>query len=142
MSEEPQPVPGQPVSEWTNETLDAMLRRALRIILVMGFAFSLVLWIATNWRNAAMLATGAAISAASTLEWGRLVHFINAKLDNKQNPPGAAIAVLFLMIRLAVFAGAIYASLRWVKGSAIALFFGLALALLATVWEGLRLLRE
>jgi uncharacterized membrane protein len=142
MSEESQPVPNQPIAEWTNETLDSMLRRALRLILALGVIFSVVLWMATNWRTAAMLATGAAISAASTLEWGRLVHFINAKLEKKQNPPGAAIAVLFLIIRLAVFAGAIYVSLRWIKGSAIALFFGLGLALLATVWEALRLLRE
>jgi hypothetical protein len=157
MSEEPQSAPGQqllgqpvsgqpisdrPIAEWTNETLDSMLRRALRMILVLGLIFSVILWMASNWRNAAMLAVGAAISAASTLEWGRLVHFINAKLDKKENPPGAAIAVLFLMIRLAVFAGAIYGSLRWIKGSAFALFVGLGLALLATVWEALRLLRE
>jgi uncharacterized membrane protein len=142
MSEESQPAPNQPIAEWTNETLDSMLRRALRLILALGVIFSVILWMATNWRTAAMLAMGAAVSAASTLEWGRLVHFINAKLDKKENPPGAAIAVLFLIIRLAVFAGAIYVSLRWIKGSAIALLFGLGLALLATLWEALRLLRE
>jgi hypothetical protein len=147
MSEESQPasdqsVPGQPASEWTIETLDSMLRRALRMILVLGLIFSLVLWMASNWRNAAMLATGAAISAASTLEWRRLALFLNARFENKQNPRGAGIAVLFFLLRLVVFAGAIYGSLKWFKGSAIALFLGLGLALLATVWEALRLLRE
>lgn len=124
------------------ETLDGMLKRALRLILILGLVFSLILWKATNWRDAAMLATGAAISAASTLEWRRLVRFVNALFDNKQEHRGAAVAVLFFMLRLAVFAGAIYGSLRWFHGSAIALFFGLGLALLATVWEALRLLRD
>ncbi len=123
------------------KNLDAMLRHALRMILILGCAGSLILWKASNWRNAAMLATGAAISAASTLEWRRLARYLDARLENRQNP-GGLIAVLFFLIRLAVFAGAIYGSLRWFKGSAIALLFGLGLALLATVWEALRLLRD
>jgi hypothetical protein len=141
-----QPDPAQPASsqpsEWTMETLDAMLLRALRMILVLGLVFSLILWKASGWRSAAMLATGAAISAASTLEWRRLAHFINARFENKQETRGAGIAVLFFMLRLVLFAAAIYGSLRWIQGSAIALFFGLGLALLATVWQALRLLRD
>ena len=137
-----QPASDQPAPEWTIETLDAMLGRALRTILILGLLSSLILWKASNWRNAAMLATGAAISAASTLEWRRLAHFINARFENKQNPPGAAVAVLFFLLRLVIFAVAIYGSLKWLKGSAIALFFGLGLALLATVWQALRLLRD
>jgi hypothetical protein len=123
-------------------TLDGMLMRALRLILVLGVVFSLILWKASNWRNAAMLATGAAISAASTLEWRRLARFINALFEHQQESRSAPIAVLFFMVRLVVFGAAIYGSLKWLKGSAIALFFGLSLALLATVWEALRLLRD
>jgi len=134
--------PSQPLTEWTNEGLEAMLRRALRNILIVGGIASLILWKASNWRNAAMLATGTAISAASTLEWRRLVRFINAKLDKKQAPRGAMIAVVFFMLRLIVFAGVIYGSLKCFQGSVIALVCGLGLALLATVWEGLRLLRD
>jgi uncharacterized membrane protein len=134
--------PSQPLTEWTNEGLEAMLKRALRNILILGGIASLILWKASNWRNAAMLATGTAISAASTLEWRRLVRFINAKLDKKQAPRGAMIAVVFFMLRLIVFAGVIYGSLKCFQGSVIALVCGLGLALLATVWEGLRLLRD
>jgi uncharacterized membrane protein len=134
--------PSQPLAEWTNEGLEAMLKRALRNILILGLVASLILWKASNWRNAAMLATGTAISAASTLEWRRLVRFINAKLDKKQAPRGAMIAVVFFMLRLIVFAAVIYGSLKCFQGSVIALVCGLGLALLATVWEGLRLLRD
>jgi hypothetical protein len=156
MSEEAQTTPGQadpelppperpidqPASEWTMETLDGMLLRALRMILILGLVLSLILWKASGWRNAAMLATGAAISTASMWEWRRLAHVINARFENKQGARGAGVAVLFFMLRLILFAGAIYGSLRWIKGSAVALFFGLGLALLATVWQALRLLRD
>jgi uncharacterized membrane protein len=120
---------------------DAMLRRAFRNILILGAAASIVVWMASNWRNAAMLATGAAVSAASTLEWRRLVRFINARLDNRQAPTGTGVAIAFFAVRLIVFGAAIYVSLKYIQGSAIALLFGLGLALLATVFEGMRMLK-
>ena len=89
-----------------------------------------------------MMATGAAISAASILEWRRLIRFMIAKLDKKQAPSGAALAVAFFMVRLIVFAAAIYGSLKCFRGSVIALLCGLGLAVLALVWEALRLLRD
>ncbi len=61
---------------------------------------ALVLWKASGWRDAAMLATGAAISAASIFEWRRLVRFIIAKMDKKQTPRGTAVAVVFFLLRL------------------------------------------
>jgi uncharacterized membrane protein len=129
-------------SEWTVESLDAMLLRALRKILIVGLLSSLILWKASNWRNAAMLAAGTLVSAASTLEWRRLVRFINARIEKKRTSRGASFAVVLFMGRLAVFAAIIYGSLRWFRGSVIALLCGLGLALLATVWEALRLLRD
>ena len=122
--------------------VEALLHRALRIILILGGIASLVLWIAAGWRNAAMLATGAAISAASIYEWRRLVRFILAKLDQNQLPRGAGIAVVFFMLRLIVFGAAIYVSLKCFQGSVVALLCGLALAVLALVWEAVRLLRD
>lgn len=131
-----------PFGDMTDADLEVLLKRALRITLILGLLASLVLWVGSGWRNAAMLATGAAISGASILEWRRLVRFINAKLDKKQVPRGAIVAVVFFMLRLFVFAGAIYVSLKCFRGSSIALLCGLALAVLAIVWEALRLLRD
>jgi len=132
----------QPAAELTDADLEAVLRRALRNTLLLGLIPTAALWIASGWRNAAMMATGTAISAASIMEWRRLARFINAKLDRKQPPRGAAVAVLFLVLRLALFAGAIYVSLKCFRGSAVALLCGLGLAVVVMAWEGLRLLRE
>ena len=132
----------QPIAEYTNADLEAMLRRALRNTLLLGLIPSIVLWIASGWRNAAMLATGTAISAASILEWRRLARFLSARLDGQPPPKGAVVALLFLVLRLTVFAGAIYVSLRCFRGSSVALLCGLALAVVVMAWEGLRLLRQ
>jgi hypothetical protein len=126
----------------TDADLDALLKRAIRITLFFGLLAALVLWKASGWRNAAMMATGAAISAASILEWKRLIHLINAKLDKKQAPRGAIAAAVFFVIRLIVFVGVIYGSLRCFRGSVVALLFGLSLAVLAMLWEAVRLLRN
>lgn len=132
----------RPLAGLTDAGLQALLRRAIFITLVVGLFASLVLWKSSNWRNAAMLGTGAAISVASIYEWQRLIRFINAKLDQQQAPRGAAVAVLFFVLRLTVFAGAIYGSLKCFRGSVVALLCGLGLAVLATLWEALRLLRN
>lgn len=130
-------------NEWiTDERLEALLQRALRNSLIIGVLASIGLWIASGWRNAAMMATGAAISAASIWEWRRLARFIAARMDRKQTPKSAFIPVVFFLFRLLIFAGAIYVSLKCFQGSAVALFCGLALALLAMVWEAVRLLRD
>jgi len=131
-----------PFADVTDETLEAMLRRALHTTLILGGIVALILWKASGWRNAAMMATGAAISAASIVEWRRLARLIAAKMDRKRTPPGSVFAVVFFMVRLIVFVAAIYVSLRCFHGSAVALLCGLALALLAMVWEALRLLRS
>jgi hypothetical protein len=137
-----------PLASLTDAGLEALLRRAIRIILILGVLAALIVWKAAGWRNAAMLATGTAISAASILEWQRLIRLINfkfdgqAELDQKQAPRGTAVAVLFFAVRLLVFAGVIYGSLKCFRGSVGSLLAGLSLAVLATVWEAIRLLRN
>ncbi|HEV2474534.1 MAG TPA: hypothetical protein VGS41_17790 [Chthonomonadales bacterium] len=130
-----------PSAELSDEAVDAMLRRALRNTLILGLIPSLILWVASGWRNAAMLATGAAISAVSILEWQRLVRLIRAKLDNQKSPKSGLVTTIFFLLRLTVFALVIYGSLRCFQGSVVALLCGLGLAVIALVWEALRLLK-
>ena len=137
MTEETHPIAGL-----TDEALQALLRRAIRVTLLLGLVISLILLVASGWRNAAMFATGAAISAASILEWQRLIRLFNARLDQKKTPKGAATVVGFFLLRLILFAAAIYGSLKCFQGSAIALLCGLGLAVIAMAWEALRLLKE
>lgn len=137
MSSQPGPLAGL-----TDAALDAMLRRATRITLILGAVWAVILWIASGWRNGAMLAIGAALSAASILEWRRLIGIFNAKLDRQITPRGTALVVSLFLLRLLIFAGVLYGSLKGLKGSPIALLCGLALAVLAIAWEAIRLLRD
>jgi hypothetical protein len=124
-----------------DEGLEALLQRAFRNTLIVGLLIALALWIGSGWRNAAMMGTGTIISAASLFEWRRLIRLLNAKLDRKQAPKGALAAATFFVLRLIIFAGVIYGSLKCFRGSMAALLFGLGLAVAALVWEALRLLR-
>lgn len=126
----------------TDEGLQALLIRAIRITLIIGVLTSLVLWKASGWRNAGMMAAGTAVSAASIYEWRRLARLISAKMDKQQAPRGAGLAVVLFLLRLCVFAAVIYVSLKCFQGSVVPLLFGLALAVLSLVWEVVRLLRD
>ena len=137
MSEETHPILGL-----TEETLEAMLKRAIRNTLILGLIPALVLLVATGWRDAAMLATGALISAASIFEWLRLVRLINARTRKQKAQRGAILVIGFFLLRLIFFAAAIYVSLKCFHGSPIALLCGLGLAIATLLWEAIRLLRE
>lgn len=141
MSEETMSEETQPTESITDEALQAMLQRAMRNTLILGLVPALVLLFVSGWRNAAMLATGALISAGSILEWRRLVGFINAKLDKKKPPRGTLLVVSSFVLRLTIFAAAIYVSLKCFHGSVAALLCGLGLALVTIAWEALKLLR-
>lgn len=132
----------QPGAELTDAALEAMLQRAIRNTLILGAVPAIVVWVAAGWRDAAMLASGAAISTASIFEWRRLARFIRARLDEKKTSRAGASAAVFFLLRLSIFAGVIYGSLKCFHGSVLALFYGLSLAVATLGWEALRLLRE
>jgi len=119
----------------TDQDLAALLKRAIVVTLILGGAAALVIWIASGWRNAAMFAVGAAISAASIFEWQRLIRLFNAKLDNQKTPRGAATVIVFFVLKLTVFAALIYVSLKCFQGSVVALLCGLGLAMVAMAWK-------
>jgi hypothetical protein len=131
-----------PIVDLTEDALQGMLRNALRNTLILGLLAAGAVWIGSNWRNGAMLLTGAAISAASIWEWRNLVRVINARMEKQKTPTSAIAVVLFFVLRLAIFAGVIYGSLKCFQGSAVALLCGLGLAVMTVGWEVLRLLRE
>jgi hypothetical protein len=126
----------------TEETLEALLKRAIRNTLILGLIPAIVLLIATGWRDAAMLVTGALISAASIFEWLRLTRLINARMKKQRAQRGAFLVVSFFLLRLLFFAAAIYGSLKCFQGSPIALLCGLSLAVATLLWEAIRLLKE
>jgi uncharacterized membrane protein len=131
-----------PLAGLTDAALSAMLKRAMLVTLILGAVAAAIVWIASDWRNASMLAIGAVISGFSILEWQRLIKLFNAKLDKQQTPRGAALVITLFLLRIVIFAAVIYVSLKCLRGSATALLCGLALALLAMGWEAIRLLRD
>jgi hypothetical protein len=131
-----------PIVDLSYDALQSMLKRALWITIVLGVLGAGAVTLGSNWRNGAMLLTGAAISAASILEWRHLVRVFSARLDKQRSPGSAAVVVTFFVLRLAVFAGVIYGSLKCFHGSVVALLCGLGLAVMSVGWEIIRLLRE
>ena len=134
--------PTQPIADISKEAMEALFKRAIRNTLILGLVAAVVVLIASGWRDAAMLVTGTLISAASIFEWQRLVRVINAKLDKQQTPRSAPAVVVFFVLRLTLFAGVIYGSLKCLQGSVIALLCGLGLAAMAIGWEAIRMLRD
>jgi hypothetical protein len=128
--------------ELTDEGLERLLKRAIRNTLILGLTPAAIVLFVSGWRNAAMLLSGTAISAASILEWRRLIRLINAKLDKKKSPKSGMVAAIFFVFRLTIFAAVIYVSLKCFRGSVLAVFYGLSLAVATLGWEALRLLRE
>ena len=131
-----------PIEDIKTEDVDALFKRAIRNTLILGLVASVVVLIARGWRDSAMLVTGTLISAASIFEWQRLVRVINAKLNRQETPRSAPAVVIFFVLRLIVFAGLIYGSLKCFQGSVIALLCGLGLAAMAIGWEAIRMLRD
>jgi len=131
-----------PILDITEEAVDALLKRAIRNTLILGLIPSLIILFVSGWRDAAMLATGTLISAGSIFEWQRMIRVIYAKLNQQKTPRSATGVVVFFVLRLTVYAGLIYGSLKCFQGSVIALLCGLGLAALAVGWEAVRLLRD
>jgi ATP synthase I subunit len=134
--------PTHPIVDLSYDGLQAMLTRALWISIALGALASLAVTLGSNWRNGAMLLTGAAVSAASILEWRHLVRVVNERMDRERKPASAAVVVTLFVLRLAVFAAVIYGSLKCFQGSVVALLGGLGLAVMSVGWEVIRLLRQ
>lgn len=131
-----------PLIDLPNDAAEVMLQRAMVKTLIIGVIASVVLLVASGWRNAAMLMTGALISGASIFEWQRLARVIRAKLEAEKTPRSTAAVVVFFVLRLILYGGAIYVSLKCFQGSAVALLCGLGLAAITILWQALRLLLD
>lgn len=133
--------PALPIPSLTDDALQALLKSAIRNTLILGVLIAIVLAVGSAWGTGALFLTGALISAASIFEWQRLIRLINARMRNSDTPRGATLAIVFILLRLAIFGAVIYGSLKWFQGSPLALVCGLGLAVATLTWEALKLLR-
>jgi hypothetical protein len=133
-----------PILDFSDADLAAMLKRVVRLTAVLGVLISLILWPVMGWQTGALFAVGAAISVGSVYEWARLIRTITERMDGRPGTGsglGAGLVVFLFLVRLSLFAVAIYVSLKCFHGSPIALLCGLGLALAGLVWEAMRVLR-
>ncbi len=133
--------PAPAIALVSDKALQALLKSAIYKTLILGGLASLILWVASGWGTGALFASGALVSAASIFEWRRLVRIINARMRNQGAPRGVGLSIVFILMRLLIFGGVIYVSLKCFRGSPIALVCGLSLAVITLTWEALKLLR-
>jgi hypothetical protein len=131
-----------PIVDFTFDDLTALLRRTILSTSLLGATIALALCLAMGWQTAGLFAVGAAISVGSIYEWGRLIRLVNQRMDGGRSSGfGTGLVIGLFLVRLILFAGVIYGSLRFLHGSPIALFCGLGLALAGLAWQSMKVLR-
>ena len=133
--------PAPAIAQLSDEALQVLLKSAIYKTLILGGLASIVLGLASGWGTGALFASGALVSAASIFEWRRLARIITSRMRNEGSQRGIALSIVFILLRLVVFGGVIYGSLKCFRGSPIALVCGLSLAVITLTWEALKLLR-
>ena len=132
-----------PIVNLTNEEAEQFLQRAPRVTLILGAIAAVAVMIGSGWRNAAMLAVEAPQSQPSASSSGSA--FCESSAPNsttRRFQKGALMVVVFFVLRLTIYAGVIYGSLKGLHGSVVPLLCGLGLAALAVMFEAVRLLAE
>lgn len=146
-------VPTEPKSVYTAAHATGSLHKAAVLVLVLTATGMPVVWFAGGWQSALLLLVGAAISASGLWEWNRLMAALMARMDaqdamqaqtgaEKAKAPSVAFAVAGFVVRLLVVFVVLYASLKYLHGSVLALAAGLAMGVFALTVEGVRLLRD
>jgi hypothetical protein len=126
----------------TDDDLEAMLRRALRLVVILGVALAVILTALRGWQTGLLELTGAAISWTGIHEWKSLALTVFARLDNQQPPRPMGRTLTMFFLRLGAVAAVLYVSLKCLHGSVYALVAGIGLAVVALSVEALRLLRD
>ena len=128
------------MENFTDRDFREVVLRALRLLAVVTvLALPLVWWRMGGWRSATMLLVGAVISGSGLWEWLRLLTGLMPRLEGggKASPMGLLLVGFF--VRLAAVIVVLYGSLRFLRGSDIALAVGLGLGIFALTIEGVRL---
>ncbi len=129
---------------------DADLRRAMlaamRLAAILAVAVAALFTWRVNWQSGLLVLIGAAISAASLWEWLRMITAVNQRMDAKpaasgQNSRPMGSVVFGFVARLALTVVVLYASLKYLHGTAFALAAGLALGVVSLSVEAVKLLR-
>ena len=147
MSLAPLPAPEPDYSNTSTGLTDADIRRvmlqAIRLaVMLAAIVAAIFLWRA-GWQAAVLVMVGAAISTASLWEWLRLMTAFNQRMDAGKGTPRPTGSILFgFFTRLALTLVALYASLKYLHGTAFALAAGLGVGVVSLSFEAFRLLKR
>lgn len=141
----PEPTPPL-LTAFNDADFQRAIWRALRLCAIVVVVAAPVLGWKLGWQSAVLFLVGAAISASGVYEWLRLMTAIMHRMDAagaSANPPRPVAPVLVgFFLRLGLALGLLYVSLKFLQGSVYALIAGLALGVLALLFEGIRLLKD
>ena len=130
---------------------DADLRRAMlasiRLAAILAVAVAILFAWRVNWQSGVLVLIGAAISAASLWEWLRMITAVNHRMDAKPSVPGEksrpmGTIVFGFIARLGLTIVVLYASLKYLHGTAFALAAGLGLGVVSLSIEAVKLMRR
>ena len=131
-------------SEFSDNDLKRMLLRSLVTLSIFAALGAVFAGISGGWRSAALLLIGATVSAIGIWEWRSMVIAIMARMDARPGVKPASMvgAVVRFFLRFALAAAVLYVSLKRLHGSPYALVTGLALGVIALMFEAVKLLRQ
>ena len=129
------------IGNMTDAEMQTMLRRALRLVLILGAALALVFTFARGWQSGLLAVAGTAVSYTGILEWRSLALAVFARLDSQQQPRPMGRTLAMFFVRLAAVGAILYVSLKFLNGTVYALIAGIGLAVVALSIEALRLVR-
>ena len=125
---------------FTDRDFREVVLRALRLLAVLTLvALPVVWWRMGGWRSATMLLVGSVISGSGLWEWLRLLTALMPRLEGGGKASPMALLLLGFFLRLAIVLAVLYGSLKFLRGSDIALAVGLGLGIFALTIEGVRL---
>jgi hypothetical protein len=131
---------------YSDEDFKRTMRRALRLVAIAAVVGIPLIWWKLGWASAALFSVGALISGSGLFEWLRLTTAVMARMDAGGAKPAPARPLAPVLIgfifRLGFALALLYGSLKFLHGSVYALVAGLALAVAALSFEGLRLLKS
>ena len=126
----------------TDADVRHVMLASIRLLLALSVVVAALFWWLVNWQSAVLVLVGAAISASSLWEWLRLMTAINEHMDAGQTPRPVGKVIFGFVTRLTLTLVALYASLKYVHGTVLALAAGLGLGLISLSFQAFRLLKR
>ncbi len=141
-SDAPHPDYSRTSTGLTDADVRETMLRSIRLLLVLSVIVAGLFFWRSGWQSALLVVVGAAITSTSLWEWMRLMTAINERMDAGENPKPMGMILFGFFARLLLTLVVLYASLKYLHGTVLALAAGLGLGLVSLSIEALLLLKR